>query len=166
MAVMPATLGDHMRALADFASKWSHPEYPPETVLVADLARAEEQLGGRLPADYREAVLGIGLPRPTRALLHSVCEEEAGFADVADFLSADEMISSTQAWREMGLPEDKIAFASDCMGNLFAFDSVALNQSSQVWFFDHDTGEIAVVAPSFKDWIQQYLDLRFVPLDD
>ncbi|KQY93398.1 hypothetical protein ASD21_11595 [Caulobacter sp. Root1455] len=66
----------------------------------------------------------------------------------------------------MGLPEDKIAFASDCMGNLFAFGSVALNQSSQVWFFDHDTGEIVVVAPSFKDWIQQYLDLRFVPLDD
>lgn len=155
-----------MRALADFASKWSHPDYPPKPILAADLARAEGQFSGRLPADYREAVLGIGLPRPTGALLHSICEEEGDFADVAEFLSADEMISSTQAWREMGLPEGKIAFASDCMGNLFAFDSVAINQSSAVWFFNHDTGETALVAPSFNHWIQQYLDLRFVALDD
>lgn len=76
------------------------------------------------------------------------------------------MISSTEAWREMGLPDDMIAFASDCMGNLFAFDGVPLNSNSGVWFFDHETGETALVAPSFKDWIQQYLDLRFIPLDD
>lgn len=155
-----------MREFADFSTKWSHPEYPPEPVLVGDLARAEEQLGGRLPADYREAVIEIGLPRPTIALLHSVCEEEADFADVADFLTADEMISSTEAWRKMGLPQGKIAFASDCMGNLFAFDSNTLDQSSGVWFFDHETGETALVAPSFKGWIQQYLDLRFVSPED
>lgn len=155
-----------MHALADFASKWSHPEYAPKPVLAADLMRAEEQLAGRLPADYRDAIVSIGLPRPTGALLHSVCEEQADFADVADFLSADEMISSTQAWREMGLREDMIAFASDCMGNLFAFVSAPLNPGSAVWFFDHETGETALVAPSFRDWIQRYLDLRFIPLDD
>lgn len=155
-----------MRALAEFARKWSHPAYPPEPVLVEDLARAENQLGGRLPAEYREAVISIGLPRPSGALLHSICEEEADFADVSEFLSADQMISSTQAWREMGLPNDKIAFASDCMGNLFAFDSVPRKQGSDVWLFDHDTGQIVRVAASFAEWIQQYLDLRFVPLDD
>ncbi|ALL12459.1 hypothetical protein AQ619_03315 [Caulobacter henricii] len=85
---------------------------------------------------------------------------------MADFLSADEMISSTEAWREMELPQGKIAFASDCMGNLFAFDGVALDQNSEVWFFDHETGETALVAPSFKDWIQQYLDLPFVSPDE
>lgn len=159
-------LWDFMHALADFAKKWSHPDYPPEPILAADLQTAEDQLGGRLPDEYRDAVLNIGLPRPTGALLHSVCEEEADFADVADFLGADEMISSTQAWRQMGLPNDKIAFASDSMGNLFAFESTALGQSSEVWFFDHDTGETALVAPSFGNWIKQYLDLRFVPLDD
>jgi hypothetical protein len=154
-----------MHALADFALKWSHPEYPPEPVLADDLTRAEEQLTGRLPADYRDAIVHIGLPRPTGALLHSVCQERADFADVADFFSADEMISSTQAWREMGLPGDMIAFASDCSGNLFAFDSASKNPGSGVWFFDHETGETALVAPSFMDWIQQYLDLRFIPLD-
>jgi len=155
-----------MHAFADFASKWSHPAYAPEPVLAADLMRAEEQLAGRLPADYRDAIVSIGLPRPTGALLHSVCEEQADFADVADFLSADEMISSTQAWREMGLREDMIAFASDCMGNLFAFVGAPPNPSSAVWFFDHETGETTLVAPSFRDWIQRYLDLRFIPLDD
>lgn len=155
-----------MHPLADFASKWSHPEFPPKPVLAADLARAEERLGRRLPVDYRDAIIGIGLPRPTGALLRSVCEEQVDFTDVADFLSADEMISSTQAWREMGLPEDMMAFATDCMGNLFAFDCAPPNCSSGVWFFDHETGKTALVAPSFKDWIQQYLDLRFIPLDD
>ncbi len=155
-----------MRALADFALKWSHPEYPPTPMLLADLERAEGQLGGRLPVEYRDSVLSVGLPRPTGALLHSVCKAEADFADVADFLAADEMVSSTQTWRELGLPEDKIAFASDCMGNLFVFDSAALSQSSEVWFFDHDTGETALVAPSFASWIQQHLDLKFVALDD
>lgn len=155
-----------MHALADFASKWSHPDSPPEPVLAADLTRAEEELGGRLPADYRDAIVSIGLPRPTGALLHSVCEAQADFADVADFLSADEMISSTQAWREIGLPKDMIVFASDCMGNFFAFDSAGPNPSSGVWFFDHETAETAPIAPSFKAWIQQYLDLRFIALDD
>lgn len=155
-----------MRAFADFAKKWSHPDYPPANVLAADIRRAEEQLGGPLPVEYRDAVLSIGLPRPTGSLLHSVCETEAEFADVADFLAADEMISSTQGAREMGLPKDKIAFASDCMGNLFAFGGSDLGQSSAVWFFDHDTGEVELVAPSFENWLQQYLDLQIVPLDD
>ena len=155
-----------MRALAEFASKWSHPEYAPEPIQLADLERAEAQLDGRLPGEYREAILKIGLPRPTGALLHSICEEEADFADVSEFLAADEMIASTQAWRGMGLPKDKIAFASDCMGNLFAFDGNAPVPNSKVWFFDHDTGETALAAPSFAVWIQQFLDLKFIPLDD
>lgn len=155
-----------MKALADFALKWSHPDYPPEPVLVADLERAEMQLGGRLPCDYRDAVRDVGLPQPTIALLHSVCEESADFADVSEFFTADEIVASTEAWREMGLPKDMIAFASDCMGNLFAFGSTAPSQGSEVWFFDHDAGETSLAASSFKCWIQQYLDLRFVAPSD
>lgn len=155
-----------MHAFADFASKWSHPEDPPKPVRAADLTRAEEQLACRLPADYRDAIVSVGLPQPTGALLHSICEEQADFADVADFFSADEMISSTQAWREMGLREDMVAFASDCMGNLFAFVGAPPNPRSAVWLFDHETGKTLLIAPSFKDWIQQFLDLRLIPLDD
>lgn len=155
-----------MRPLADFASKWSHPKYPPAPVRAADLATAEQQLGGRLPADFREAIIEIGLPRPTAALLTSVCETEADFADVSDLLPPEEMVASTLGWRDMGLPVQMIAFASDCMGNLFAFDGSAPSPGSAVWFFDHETGETSLVAPSFAAWIQQYLDLRFVPFDD
>lgn len=155
-----------MHALADFASKWSHRDDAPERVLLADLERAETRLGGRLPDEYRAGLLNVGVPRPTAALLHSICEEEADFADVSEFFTADEMIASTHDWREMGLPNNKIAFASDCMGNLFAFDSSASTQGSEVWFFDHDTGQTSLAAPSFTRWIQQFLDLKFVPLDD
>lgn len=153
-----------MHALADFASKWSHPDNAPKPILPADLEHAETQLGGRLPDEYRVALLNLGLPRPTGALLHSICEEGADFADVSEFFTADEMIASTEAWREMGLPDSMIAFASDCMGNLFAFDGSAKTQGSEVWFFDHDTGQTSLAAPSFARWIQQFLDLNFVPL--
>lgn len=155
-----------MNELADFASKWSHADYPPEAVSVVDIDRAEAQLGARLPGDYRDAVLRVGLPRPTGALLHSICEQEADLADVAEFLAADEIVASTQSWRDMGLPDSKVAFASDCMGNLFVFDCGAQDRGSEVWFFNHDTGVTSQVSPSFAHWVQQYLDLKFVPLDD
>lgn len=155
-----------MHALADFASKWSHPDDAPKPILPADLERAETQLGGRLPDEYRAALLNVGLPQPTGALLHSICEAEADFADVSDFFTADQMIESTRDWREMGLPNDKTAFASDCMGNLFAFDGSGKTQGSEVWFFDHDIGQTSLAAPSFAHWIQQFLELKFVPLED
>ena len=155
-----------MHELSDFALKWSHPDYPPEPVSVIDIERAEAQLGARLPDDYSDAVLLVGLPRPTGALLHSICDQEADLADVAEFLTANEIVSTTQTWRPMGLPDSKIGFASDCMGNLFVFDCAAQSRGSEVWLFDHETGETSLVAPSFRQWVQQYLDLKFVPLDD
>lgn len=66
----------------------------------------------------------------------------------------------------MGLSDRKIAFASDCMGNLFVFDCEATYGTSQVWFFDHDTGDTSWVALSFAHWLQSYVDLKFLPLDD
>lgn len=155
-----------MSALADFASKWSHADYPPKAVSVADLDRAEARLGAKLPGDYRDAVLRVGLPRPTGALLHSICEQDSDFADVSEFLAADEIVSSTQDWREMGLSDGNIAFASDCLGNLFVFDCAVTNRGSAVWFLNHDSGETSQVAASFGQWLQQYLDLKLVPLDD
>jgi len=45
--------------------------------------------------------------------------------DVSDFLRPSEMVTVTEDWRDMGLPEELVAFAADCMGNLFCFSAKA-----------------------------------------
>lgn len=151
-----------MQPLANFALKWCHPEYRPLPIQSLQLDEAESALGLSLPPAYRTAVLEVGLPRPTASLLHSIVETSADLHDVAEFLNPAEIVCSTQEWRELGLPSHLIAFASDCMGNLFGFDGLKATDQDGVWFYDHDSGETRSVAPSFEEWLKPYLDLTFV----
>ena len=45
-----------MQTLADFSSKWSHPDYPPDQVDPDALDDVEAALGLTLPTAYRAAV--------------------------------------------------------------------------------------------------------------
>jgi hypothetical protein len=56
-------------SLSRFMALWTHPDYAPDPVSESELERAEVRLQTRLPADYRNAVLELGLPRPTIELL-------------------------------------------------------------------------------------------------
>lgn len=110
----------------------------------------------RLPADYRSAVLQLGLPRPTIALLDAIVDQELDLRDVSDFLSPAEVVSVTEDWRALGLPEELVAFATDCMGNLFCFPTAAdTGGPVPVLFFDHDARTVEVIAPSFIIWIDE-----------
>ena len=154
-----------MNDLAAFAEKWSHPDYPPVHVGADALSAAEVALSSRLPAAYRAAVLELGLPRPTAALLDSIVENELDLPDIGDFFAPDEMVSSTNAWRSMGLPSTMTAFASDCMGNLFAFEREG-GEAGPVHFFDHDAGETTLLADSFAAWIGAYCQVPWKALED
>jgi len=59
-------------SLARFNEQWTSPAYPPDRVMEPDLRLVEERFGLRLPDDYRQAILIVGLPRPTIALLNTV----------------------------------------------------------------------------------------------
>lgn len=96
---------------------------PPDPVVESDLRRVEQHLDMRLPDDYRQAVLTVGLPRPTIALLDAIVERELDLHDVSNFYSPQEIIEETTDWHEIGMPEKLIAFASDCCGNKFCFHS-------------------------------------------
>lgn len=140
-----------------FIALWTHPDSAPEPVSKGELERAEYRLDMRLPADYRTAVLQVGLPRLTIALLDAIVDRELNLKDVSDFLNPAEIVSVTEDWRDLGLPEELVAFATDCMGNLFCFSSIVeADGSVPVFYFDHDGRSVDVAAPSFTAWIEEF----------
>jgi cell wall assembly regulator SMI1 len=145
-------------SLERFVQLWTDPELAPLLVSESRIRQAEARLGARLPRDYRDAVLQFGLPRPTIALLDWIVDHEAAVHDVGDFLAPDEIVETTEGWRQLGLPDDLIAFATDSCGNLFCF--VDRSDASPVIFFDHDFGTTKAVASSFTDWIESYCALQ------
>lgn len=151
-------------SLARFVEKWCLADYPPEPVSEVELRLAEDKLGVRLPADYREAVLEVGLPRPTIALLDAIVERELDLISVGDFYSPKQMIEETVRWRELGMPDELVAFAGDGSGNKFCFDKNRLNEGGDdnrtVWLFDHDFGTVECVASSFDAWISAMCDVE------
>jgi len=153
-----------MMSLELFTEKWTHPDYPPEPVSEADLRKVEWRFGVRLPDDYRDAVLRVGLPRTNLALLSAINERELDLHCVSDFCSPAEVIKETLGWREIGMPANLIAFASDHSGNKFCFDADRLKSSKDgsaaIWFFDHDFDTVELVAASFTAWIETYCEVE------
>lgn len=87
---------------------------------------------------YRNTVLQFGLPRPTAELLDVIVHRELDLRDVSDFLGPSEIVSVTEDWRDVGLPEEFVAFATDCAGNLFCFPAEAeAGGEPPVFFFNH-----------------------------
>lgn len=147
-----------------FIAKWTHPDYSPEVISIERLQNAEKRFGFHYPADYRDAVLQFGLPRPSLALLETIVERDISLYCVSDFLSPEEAVEQTADWHEIGLPNSLVAFATDESGNLFCFDTAELSSEdtdrSAVWFFDHDFNEAEVVSPSFTAWIEAYSNIE------
>lgn len=154
--------------LAQFNELWGSDYYPPDSVVESDLRRVEQHLDLRLPDDYRQAVLAVGLPRPTIALLDAIVERKLDLHDVSNFYSPQEIIGETNGWHEIGMPEKLIAFASDCSGNKFCFHSDRLKiggaEASAIWFYDHDFETVIQIAPSFNGWIAKFCQVE--PLDE
>jgi hypothetical protein len=145
--------------LATFVTKWTHPDYPPERVESGALDAAQAAFGIRFPVDYVAQVLETGLPRPTIALLDAIVERDLNLDPVSDFFAPDQIESSTTGWREAGLPDYFVAFASDCSGNLFCFHAT----EPGIWFFDHDFGTTQVIASTFSVWVDTQVAIEPVP---
>ncbi len=143
--------------LSRFIAQWTHPDFAPDPVVESELEDTESRLQTRLPAEYRKAIVQFGLPRPTSALLEAIVDQELGLRDVSDFLSPSEIVSVTEDWRELGLPVQFVAFATDCMGNLFCFpkNSEASDEMS-VFYFHHDSGAVDKIASTFSQWIDDF----------
>jgi len=149
-----------MMTLARFTEIWTSGDYPPQPVTEADLRMVEQRLNVHLPDDYRQAVLQVGLPRPTLALMDAIVEHELDLYSLGDFYSPAEIIEETLSWREMGMPEQLVVFANDGCGNKFCFDTDRQNNSSAeglgIWFYDHDLQTVDRIALSFDAWISAF----------
>ena len=157
-------------SLARFAEKWTLTDYPPEHVSEAELRSVEQRFLVCLPEGYRQAVLQIGLPRPAIALLDAIVERELDLHHLGELYSPTEIVEETVAWRELGMPEQLIAFASDGCGNKFCFDATQLRNGSAdgqaILFFDHDFGTVDKIAPNFEAWISAFCDVEPWPGDE
>lgn len=143
--------------MSRFIALWTHPDYPPARLTSDDLEDVERRLQTSLPTDYNTAMLEYGLPRPTIELLDTICDRQLDLRDVSDFLGPDEMVKVTCEWRDLGLPVELFAFATDCMGNLFCFASDPNGGGVRpVLFWNHDSKEVETVAPSFSSWIKDF----------
>ena len=151
-------------SLALFLAKWVHADYPPSPVSLEQLEEVEHQLGVRFPESYRKAVLEVGLLSPTLALLDAIVERELDIHCLGDFYPPAEIGEQTLAWRELGMPEQLIAFAGDPMGNMFCFDRDRLRSGAAdcgtIFFFDHDFGIVEPIAPNFNAWIDAFADVE------
>ena len=145
-----------MADLGDFIRLWTYPDYPPKQVSESDLRRVETLYGIIFPASYRTSILVLGAPSTSIALLDTIAENDIDLADISEFLTPNEIMDSTDTWREMGLPQNLVAFASDCMGNLFAFDQAG---SPEISLFSHDSAEVEQVGASFDAWLARYCEL-------
>ena len=156
--------------LSRFTELWTSVAYPPEPVAEPDLRSVEKRFSVHLPDDYRQAVLQAGLPRPTIALMDAIVEREFDLHSLGDFYSPAEIIEETIGWREIGMPEQLIAFASDGCGNKFCFDADRLNNGSAegyaIWFYDHDFRTVNQIAPSFDGWIEAFCHVEPLREDD
>lgn len=144
-------------SLVLFVEKWTIGDYPPDPVSEEELREVEKTLRSRLPTDYKQAVLEVGFPRPTIALLDAIVDQELDIDAIGDFYLPSEIIAETLDWREMGMPENLIAFASDGCGNQFCFDTG--NGSKRIWFFDHDFDTVKLIADSFDAWLTALCDI-------
>lgn len=148
--------------LKQFADKWCHKDYPPEPVHAEELVATESELKIRLPADYRQQVLAVGLTSPTLALLSVIDDLQLDLNDLSSLCTPPEIINQTFKWRAIGMPDHLLVIGDDCMGNKFCFDMGDLSGDKRslyapVYFWDHDFDVTTKIADSFSVWIESYL---------
>ena len=119
----------------------------------SQLRQSETELGASFPSDYVEAMLA----------------ENGGEVEVDDevwFLhpikdtserkrlarTASHVVHETNEWRQWGdTPEGAVAIASDGFGNCLYFARSGSSFGPEVFMWDHETRETAVVAATFAD---------------
>lgn len=153
---------------AAFVEKWVGKTARPRRGLERDLVALERQLGITLPASYVVFVLSYGICS-TVWLLNSIVEGEHDVHDLAWFDDPRKMAADTALYESGGMPKGFLGFASDCGGNMFLFrkaDCVPGTEDAPVFFFDHDFVTMEKIAPSFTEWLAEFVVIPIVPDDD
>jgi hypothetical protein len=82
--------------------------------------------------------------------------------DIQQFWTTEEIIEDKESGFTSQADEELIPFASDCMGNIYAFKTKNIKTSqstAKVYFFDLDLDDVSLVADSFIKLIEQFNSL-------
>lgn len=150
-----------------FVSSWVHPDYRPAQVLPEALDRAEARFETYLPRSYRECMINVGPASTSLSLLSTIVDRRLDIPDIHDFLTPEELIETTRNWRDCGLPENMIAFATTAGGDLYCFEQVpeaaSVPEDAIVWYFDHEERVVESLDLPFAQWIALYASIRNPP---
>ncbi len=140
-----------------FSSKFNKSDdATPSTQSDIDLLEEEFQIN--LPNDYKSFVLKYGNIW-TPDIVDFIVDEDLDLNDVQQFWNTECIVNDKKNEWTSQLSTDLIPFASDCMGNIFAFSTKDLQQKSEtavIYFFDHDFDTVVKIADSFTDWIDRF----------
>ncbi|HVV56482.1 MAG TPA: SMI1/KNR4 family protein [Mucilaginibacter sp.] len=124
--------------------------------------------------EYLEKTLSIKIPEEFKLFLHYygdlwtpgilniIVDNDIDMNDVQQFWPVNEIIDDKQTGFTKLVNEDLIPFASDCMGNIYAFKTKDIKKqrsTADVFFFDHDFDEVYHVANSFTALIEEFNSL-------
>ncbi len=122
---------------------------------------AESALGVVWPDSYRTFALTCGAVY-CPSLLSLIAARKPGFFDVQQFLTPRQSITETRRC-DLQPAGACLAFAHDCMGNLFYFRALPTSpprpDDAAVWLFDHDDDRAVQEAASFDEWLGRLLSL-------
>jgi len=140
---------------SEFSKRFSR-EPQGREALPQDLSVAETQLQYTFPASYREYLLEHGATF-SPDILDLVVEIGLDIPDIQEFILVTELKSANEMYWAGGMPTEYIAFASDCMGNMFCFNRQAKN-SDIVHMFDHDSCAMESLEISFPLLLNSYVE--------
>jgi hypothetical protein len=93
-------------------------------------------------------------------LLSAIVDQRLDIPSLGDFLGPKEMIETTWDWRQAGLPDSMVAFATDGSGDLYCFQVVPETEpvpdDAIVWYFDHEEKEVESLEMPFSKWLRLY----------
>jgi cell wall assembly regulator SMI1 len=146
-----------MTELKQFAERFNKSDKAKPSTQV-DIDKLEHEFKIILPNDYKTFLLNFGNIW-TPDILDLVVDKELDISEVQQFWSIDEIIYDKQNEWTSHVSTDIIPFASDSMGNIFAFlrhDIKSLTETTDIYFFDHDFNTVEKISNSFTDWIDEF----------
>jgi hypothetical protein len=146
-----------MEIFKQFVSKYNgKDEINPQTEI--QIQKLENEFNIYLPKDWKLFLLNYGSIW-TPEILDIIVDDELDINDVQDFWDIEQIEYDKKNEWTSKITTDLIPFASDSMGNIFAFkinDIKTPKESSEVYFFDHDFDTVEKISNSFTEWINEY----------
>ena len=156
-----------VEALRKFTSSWVHPDFGPVPVPPEALDRAQARFETYFPRSYRDCMVEVGAPSAAHTLSTTIIDRNLGIPCIGDFLRPEDLVATTEQWREVGLPENMVAFATTGDGDLYCLEvvpeDVGVLEDATVWYFDHEEREVESLDLGFTRWLALYANIPNPP---